>query len=83
MVYIGVDLGGTNIAVGVVSEEGNILAQASTKTLYQRPYQEIVKDMASCAHKALETAHLTVDDVHSIGIGIPGVADQKDGRVIF
>ena len=83
MVYIGVDLGGTNIAVGVVSEEGSILAQASTKTLYQRPYQEIVKDMASCSFKALEAAHMTVNDVHSIGIGIPGVADQKDGRVIF
>ena len=83
MVYIGVDLGGTNIAVGVVTEEGKILAEASTKTLYQRPYQEIVKDMAICAKKALDKAGLTEDDVKSVGIGIPGVADQKEGRVIF
>lgn len=83
MVYIGIDLGGTNIAVGVVTEAGSILAEASAKTLYQRPYQEIVKDMAACAFKALEKAGLTAADVKSIGIGIPGVADQKEGRVIF
>ena len=83
MVYIGIDLGGTNIAVGVVSEAGSILAEASTKTLYQRPYQEIVKDMADCAMKALKKANLTVDDVKSIGIGIPGVANQETGMVIF
>ena len=83
MVYIGIDLGGTNIAVGVVSEAGSILAEASTKTLAQRPYQELVKDMADCALKALEKAGLTVDDVKSIGIGIPGTANQEQGLVIF
>lgn len=83
MVYIGIDLGGTNIAVGVVDEEGKILAQCSTPTLYQRPYQEIVRDMALCAGKALKEAGCPQEDVHSIGIGIPGVADQKEGKVIF
>ena len=83
MVYIGIDLGGTNIAVGVVNEAGAILAEASTKTLAQRPYQELVKDMADCALKALEKAGLTVDDVKSIGIGIPGTANQEQGMVIF
>ena len=39
MVYVGIDLGGTNIAVGVVSEAGSILAQAGAKTLADRPYQ--------------------------------------------
>lgn len=83
MVYIGIDLGGTNIAVGVVSETGSILAEASAKTLAQRPYQEIVKDMADCTRKALKKAGLQESDIRSIGIGIPGVADQKSGVVIF
>ena len=56
MVYIGIDLGGTNIAVGIVNEEGAILAEASTKTLAERPWQELVKDMGICAKKALEKA---------------------------
>lgn len=83
MVYIGIDLGGTNIAAGIVTEEGKIIATSSTRTLAERPYQEVIKDMASCALNALNQSGNTVDDVHSIGVGIPGVADQKTGRVIF
>ena len=83
MAYIGIDLGGTNIAVGVVSEAGAILAQTSTPTLSQRPFTELVRDMAQCIEKALAKCGLEKDDIQSIGIGIPGVADQKTGRVIF
>lgn len=83
MINIGIDLGGTNIAVGAVNSEGKILTIHSVKTLAQRPYQSIVRDMAFCIDKILETLHLTKDDIHSIGIGIPGVADQKTETVIF
>ncbi|MBQ9299316.1 MAG: ROK family protein [Clostridia bacterium] len=82
MYYIGIDLGGTNIAVGAVNEEGRIIAKTETPTLASRPYPELVKDMAACARRVMEEAHITEDDIHSIGIGIPGVA-SKDGMVIF
>ena len=83
MVYIGIDLGGTNIAVGVVTEEGKILGTCSTKTLSERPYQEIVRDMVTCSMNALKNSGKTIEDVKAIGVGIPGVADQKTGYVIF
>ncbi|MBQ7521072.1 MAG: ROK family protein [Clostridia bacterium] len=82
MYYIGIDLGGTNIAVGLVNEEGRIIAKTETPTLASRPYQELVKDMAACARKVMAEANITEDELHSIGVGIPGVAD-KDGMVIF
>ena len=81
--YIGIDLGGTNIKAGVVSEDGKILADYSVKTLAQRPYQEVVRDMGACVLRAMKLASVEVSDIASIGIGIPGVADQKEGRVIF
>ena len=81
MFYVGIDLGGTNIAVGVVSETGSILAEAGAKTLADRPYQAIVRDMAELVRKAVSKARLTLDDVRSIGIGIPGVVD--DQGVVF
>ncbi|MBR3019150.1 MAG: ROK family protein [Clostridia bacterium] len=81
MVYIGIDLGGTNIAVGVVSEAGSILAETSAKTLAERPYKEIVRDMAACVMKAVTKAGLTEADIYSIGIGIPGVAEGDNGVV--
>ena len=81
--YIGIDLGGTNIKVGVVSAQGRILAECSTKTLPERPYQELVKDMSLCISHILQQTGLTADDIVSVGIGIPGVADQHTGSVIF
>lgn len=83
MIYIGIDLGGTNIAVGAVDESGKIIGEFSTKTFAQRPYQDIIRDMAFCIGKILKNLNLTEDDIASIGIGIPGVADQKTERVIF
>ncbi|MDI9520877.1 MAG: ROK family glucokinase [Bacillota bacterium] len=83
MVYIGIDLGGTKIAAGVTNREGVILAQASAATIAERPYKDIVRDMAGCALKALEGAGKTIDDVETIGVGIPGIADNVTGNVIF
>lgn len=83
MIRIGIDLGGTNIAVGAVDSEGKILAEFSTKTLSGRPYQEIVKDMAMCIGKVLGKLNMTGEDILSIGVGIPGAADQKTETVIF
>lgn len=82
MAYIGIDLGGTNIAVGVVSEAGSILAEASVKTLAQRPSEEVIRDMAACALKAVEKAGMQLEEIRSVGIGVPGVADEKTGVVL-
>ena len=81
MVYVGIDLGGTNIAVGVVSEAGSILAETGAKTLADRPYQAIVRDMAELVKRAVAKARLTMDDVKAVGIGIPGVAFADTGVV--
>ena len=45
MYRIGIDLGGTNIAAGIVNEEGKILLQGSTPTLATRTFEEVIADM--------------------------------------
>ena len=70
MYYIGVDLGGTNIAVGIVDKEGKILAKKSVKTLADRPFDEIVADMAKCILDLLAEQGMTENDIVSIGIGL-------------
>lgn len=81
--YIGIDLGGTTIKVGVVSAQGRILAEHSVETLAKRPYQDVVHDMSLCISHVLKQTNLTQDDIASVGIGIPGIADQRTGSVIF
>ena len=54
MVYIGIDVGGTGIKIGLVNEEGQLIHQGETPTLVGRPYQEIIADMGRCALKVLD-----------------------------
>ncbi len=83
MVFIGIDVGGTGIKIGVVDGEGHILSQGETPTLVGRPYEEIIQDMGHCALKVLKESGFQEADVQSIGVGIPGVADHETGVVIF
>ena len=81
--YVGIDLGGTNIVAGVVDEEYNIIAKASTKTNCPRPEKEIADDMAKMALKAVENANLTIDQIEWVGIGTPGIANSATGIIEF
>ena len=81
--YIGIDLGGTNIAVGLVDETPKVVASASRPTNSQRPYQEIVKDMAELCREVTEDAGYTMDDIKGIGVGSPGTVDNDKGEIIF
>lgn len=83
MLTIGIDLGGTKIAAGVVDEKGTILAQTQRRTLAERPYQQVIKDMAEASLEAIEKAGLKVSDISSIGVGVPGFFDKKTGVVVF
>ncbi len=81
--YIGIDLGGTNIAAGIVDENGKILAKASLPTKAGRDYTEIVKDMAKLSKDITEKAGYDMSDIKSIGIGSPGTIDSANGVVVF
>lgn len=83
MIYIGVDLGGTNIAVGLVDEEGKILLKGSTPTLLERGPEPIIQDMGKLALELLEKGGYTIDDVASIGVGVPGVTNPETGVISF
>lgn len=71
MYYIGVDLGGTNIAVGIVNEKGEMLRKGSVPTNAKRPADEIIKDMGELCKKLVAEQGITVDDVQYAGIATP------------
>ncbi|MCD7731238.1 MAG: ROK family protein [Oscillospiraceae bacterium] len=81
--YIGIDLGGTNIKAGVVNENYEIIAKASTKTNCPRPAKEIADDMAAVSIEAAKNAGIFIDDVEWIGIGTPGIADNVNGTIPY
>lgn len=81
--YVGIDLGGTNIVAGVVDENYNIIAKASTKTNCPRPEKEIADDMAKMALQAVKNANLTIDQIEWIGVGTPGIANSATGIIEY
>ncbi|MCQ2515073.1 MAG: ROK family protein [Ruminococcus sp.] len=83
MYRLGIDLGGTNIVAGVVDENYNIVAKASCKTNVPRPESEICDSMAEVALKAIEEAKITLKDVESVGIGVPGAVNPETGVIEY
>ena len=83
MVYIGIDVGATTIKIGIVDQHGSILVKDSCLTLVRRGYQAMVDDMVNLSKKLLSESGHTMADVHSVGIGIPGMQDMRTHRVPF
>lgn len=83
MYTIGVDLGGTNIAIGLCDKELNIVDKGSVPTGAEREAEFIVKDMAALALDILERNSLTVKDVEYVGIAAPGTINPDTGVVEY
>ena len=56
MYTIGIDLGGTNIAAGIVDENYNIIVKDSVPTNAKRPADEITADIAALCKKLVADA---------------------------
>ncbi len=83
MYRVGIDLGGTNIAVGVVDDKFNIIGRGERKTCAPRAAELICDDIAAAALDAIKAANLTIDDIESIGIGAPGSINPVIGVIGF
>ncbi len=83
MYRIGVDLGGTNIAVGVINDDLKIIGRGKVKTKAPRPAEEIFDDIAVAVKMAVNDAGITMDDVASVGVGTPGSVNKNNGYIEF
>ena len=83
MYYIGIDIGGTNIACGIVDEDCRIVASAKVKTNAPRPYEEILGAIKRSVRAACEQAGIKPSDAESIGIGCPGTCNRDSGTVEY
>jgi len=83
MCYLGIDLGGTNIAAGVFDENYKMIARAKRKTIVPCTPQEICEQMALTALEALKRAGITLEQVPYVGIGIPGTVNRQTGVVEY
>ncbi len=81
--HLGIDIGGTNIACGIVNEECEIIARSKVRTNSPRPYAEILADIIRAGELACEEAGIAPSQLDSIGMGCPGTCNQDTGVVEY
>ena len=81
--YIGIDIGGTNIKTGVVSEKGEIISETGVPTGAHRPQNIVFEDIAQTVKEAVEKSKIEMREIRAIGMGSPGMMDYETGSVIY
>jgi len=81
---IGVDVGGTNIKLGVVHPKGQVIARTSFAT---KPFAsnktKLIAALAGEIQAIIIQAGLAKKDIAGVGIGLPGLIDHDRGLVRF
>lgn len=80
MYYIGIDLGGTNVAAGIVDGEGRLLSKTSVPC--PRGAEPIADTIAQAARLAAEKAGVEVSQARGVGLASPGSIDPEGGVVL-
>lgn len=79
MKYIaGVDIGGTNTKIGIVSSEGKIIAKESIKTLSIEGVDSTLKRIWAKIKELLEKSDINYEDLLGVGMGIPGPVREQE-----
>jgi glucokinase len=79
---VGVDLGGTNIKVGVVTTTGEVVSSLSVPTEGQGGPDHVISRMSAAALQAINVSGLDKGRILAVGIGAPGAMSHKEGLII-
>ena len=79
MLRVGIDIGGTNITVGLVDEDDVIVGKAWTPTRSELGLETVISDIVNCFENALTFSGYDKSDCIGIGIGTPGTCDTETG----
>jgi len=78
---IGVDLGGTNLRIAAVDNNGKLLEKLTLGTEVKRGRDFVISEMVS-AIQSLRTKYNGVGNLMGMGIGVPGFIDMDTGTVM-
>jgi glucokinase len=81
--YVGIDLGGTNLKLGLVSADGRILKTYSTPTEKDGGPAHVLGRMADAVRALCKSAGIALTDVAAVGAAVPGPLDTRKGIVVL
>lgn len=80
--YLGVDVGGTSIKIGIVDDTGRTLAHGKIATEHEKGAEDGVARILSFAKGLLDEAGVIWEDIHALGLGTPGTMNVKEGKLL-
>jgi glucokinase len=83
---LGIDIGGTNLVVGSVAEDGSaMVASASEPTHSEAGATDVVDRLVGLAERAIATTRREAPgaEILGVGVGAPGPLDTKRGIVLL
>lgn len=80
--FLGLDLGGTNVKAGVVDDSGRVLSKASVPTEAARGAEHGVQQIVAAGRSAVENAGLQITDIVAAGLATPGTMDIPAGMLL-
>lgn len=80
--FIGVDVGGTNLAAGAVDEQGRLLSKISIPTPADSGGELLCREILRAARLASQQAGFPLERAARLGLGIPGAVDRARGLVL-
>jgi glucokinase len=81
-IFIGIELGGTNIKVGCFDSGLNLLRKISVATEADMGPAVVVERMTDAIISLVKEAGFNPEDIAAAGIGTPGPADYRKGIII-
>ncbi|MFS1514816.1 ROK family glucokinase [Chengkuizengella sp. SCS-71B] len=79
-IYIGIDLGGTTVKVGICDSKGKLIQTYEGPTESEGGYEQVTDNITTYVKKIVEDSTFSWDNVAGIGAGIAGFVD-KNGLV--
>lgn len=79
---LGIDIGGTKIAVCVADNKGNVLSSDRMPGATQRPYADVLPELIALCKSLVAKTGLTMADISCCGICAPGPLDMVNGRIM-
>jgi glucokinase len=80
--YVGIDVGGTNIKIGLFDSELKLISKTSITTNADMGPDIVIGNMASTVKELISKAGLSLKDIVAVGIGTPGPAKYSEGIII-
>ena len=79
--YVGIDIGGTSIKVGIVDDLGRSVADARIPTQAEVSPEPVVGEIRVTIERLVATKHLQMSDIVAVGVGAPGPIDIPAGQL--